>query len=69
LPHLEHLNVFGKRYAGFWLDYWRMFEWIILGQFFEWIVIALVGGAVIGALAFWVYRKIYLPRRRAQQVG
>jgi hypothetical protein len=35
-----------------------MFSRIILGQFLEWIIIAIIGGAIIGALSFWfIYRK------------
>jgi hypothetical protein len=68
LPHLEHLNVFGEKYERFWYEYWQMFKGIILGQFFEWIVIALIGGALIGALAYWVVRKRNRTRQ-AQEPG
>jgi len=34
-----------------------MFKGIILRQFFEWIIIALIGGAIIGALSFWFIHK------------
>jgi hypothetical protein len=57
LIHLEHLNIFGEKYEMFWPEYWMMFNRIILGQFLEWIIIAVVGGAVIGSLAFWLLRK------------
>jgi hypothetical protein len=57
LMHLEHLNIFGDKNATFWLEYWRMFNRIILGQFLEWIIIALIGGALIGALSFWFIHK------------
>lgn len=57
LPHLEHLNVFGNKNEYFWTEYWNMFNRIIKGQFFEWIIIALIGGAIIGALAFWLIHK------------
>lgn len=62
LIHLEHLNIFGDKNATFWYYYWQMFKGIILGQFFEWIIIAIIGGAITGALAFWLYRKIILTR-------
>lgn len=62
LIHLEHLNIFGEKYETFWPEYWQMFNRIILNQFFEWIIIAIIGGAVIGALAFWFYHKIFLTR-------
>ena len=57
LPHLEHLNIFGNKDETFWYYYWQMFKGIILGQFFEWIIIALIGGAIIGALSFWFIHK------------
>ena len=61
LPHLEHFNIFAEKDETFWYFYWHMFNGIILGQFLEWIVIALLGGAIIGALAFWYTHK----RKRA----
>lgn len=57
LIHLEHLNIFGDKYATFWWEYWHMFNGIILGQFLEWIVIAIIGGAIIGAGIFWLTHK------------
>ena len=60
LFNLEHLNVFGDKYATFWPEYWQMFNRIILSQFFEWIIIAIIGGAITGALTFWFFHKITL---------
>ena len=57
LPHLAHLSLFGGRYAGFWRDYWAMFKYLILYQFLEWTPIAVIGGGVIAALAWWLFRK------------
>ena len=57
LPHLEHLNIFGDKYAAFWYEYWQMFKGIIIGQFFEWVIIAVLGGATLGAFSFWISRK------------
>jgi len=65
LPHLEHLNIIGTKDEAFWAEYWRMFNTIITGQFLEWIFIALIGGAAIGALAFWVEHK----KSRSQSEG
>lgn len=62
LIHLEHLNIFGDKYETFWPEFWQMFNRIILGQFIEWMIIALIGGAIIGALAFWFIRKTSFPR-------
>jgi hypothetical protein len=57
LIHLEYLNIFGDKTATFWYEYWQMFKGIILGQFLEWIIIAVIGGAIIGALSFWFLHK------------
>ena len=65
LVHLEHLNVFGEKYPNFWSEYWGMFQRIILGQFIEWIIIALIGGAVLGALANWFVHR----RKKARSGG
>jgi hypothetical protein len=57
LVHLEHLKIFGDKDETFWYYYWQMFKGIILGQFFEWIIVAVVGGAILGALVFWFFHK------------
>lgn len=57
LTNLEHLSVFGDRSLSLWPEYWRMFDRIILSQFLEWIIIAILGGAVTGALIHWMVRK------------
>ena len=59
LPHREHLNIFGDKYRLFWEGYWREFWYLILRQFLEWIPIAIIGGAIIGALAWLIFK----PRR------
>jgi len=67
LFHLEHLNIFGDKYATFWPDYWQMFDRIILRQFLEWIIVAIIGGAVTGALTFWFIHKITLTQKQAKK--
>lgn len=57
LHHLAHLNVFGDRHDGFWQEYGRMFNRIILFQFLEWLPIAVIGGTIIAAFFWWVMRK------------
>ncbi len=57
LIHMEKLNLFGPRYDGFWGDYWHMFKRIILSQFLEWIPIAVIGGGITGAIAWWIFHK------------
>ena len=68
LPHLEYLNIFGEKYGVFWEEYWRKFWYLILGQFLEWIPIAVIGGAIIGALAWWIF-KPRLPEKADQSIG
>lgn len=55
LPHLEHLSLFAIKTESFWLVYWRMVRRIILLQVLEWLPVAITGGAVISALAFWIF--------------
>lgn len=57
LINLEHLNIFGEKHESFWPEYWEMFKRVILDQFFEWIFIAIIGGAVVGALTFRLLHK------------
>ncbi len=63
LPNLEYLNIFGSKYDGFWPEFWRKFRFIILNQTLEWLPIAIIGGAVMGVLAWWIFR----PRKKAGQ--
>ncbi len=68
LPNLAHLNLFGGRYAGFWRDYWAMFKRVILFQLLEWIPIAVIGGGVVAALAWWLTKKRRLKPENSQPV-
>lgn len=69
LINLEHLNIFRDKYETFWPEYWQMFNKIILGQFLEWIIIAIIGGAITGALIFWFYHKITFSRIHVKMGG
>jgi len=57
LVHLEHLNIFGERYDGFWSEYGQMFWRIILAQFLEWLPIAVIGGGLVGVIAWRLFHK------------
>jgi hypothetical protein len=57
LPNMAYLNVFSRKYDGFWLDYWRKLKYLILAQVLEWLPIAIIGGAVLGALAWWIFHR------------
>lgn len=41
---------------------------LILGQFLEWIPIAIIGGAFIGALAWWIFKQ-RKPEKVDQSIG
>lgn len=57
LANLAYLNVFGDRFDGFWAEFGRMFNRIILFQFLEWLPVALIGGTVIAAFFWWLLPK------------
>lgn len=57
LPNLGYLDIFGENFARYQLQYWRMVRRVIMYQFLEWSLIAIIGGGVIGALAWWIFRK------------
>lgn len=57
LPSYEHLNIFGEKYPGFWLDFSRIFNRVILSQFLEWTLIAIVCGSILGAIIFKLFRQ------------
>ena len=47
-----YLNIFGPKFDGFWLEYWRRLRYLILEQILQWLPVALVGGALLGILAW-----------------
>lgn len=57
LPSWGYLNIFGPKFDGFWLDYWRKMRFIIFEGIIQWLPIAVIGGAVIGALAWWIFHR------------
>lgn len=62
-PHLEFM-LFSNRHAPtYWADWWPPFRRVILNQFIEWIGIAVIGGALTGALSAYLYN--FITHRRA----
>jgi hypothetical protein len=59
LPQLEHLNIFNENFQSVRPEYWRMFNRIILFQFLEWIPIAIIGGGITGAIAWYIVQRRY----------
>lgn len=57
LPGWDYLNVFGPKFDGFWIDYWRKLRYIIFEEILQWLPIAVIGGAVMGALAWWLFHR------------
>ena len=52
-----------RNLPSYWNNWWVSFQQVILNQFMEWIWVAIVGGAIVGALSaagvrlFWQRRK------------
>jgi hypothetical protein len=58
LPNMDFM-VFANRHApGYWTDFWPPFRRVIVDQFAEWIGIAIVGGAIVGALSAVAYGRL-----------
>ena len=68
LPNLEYLLIFGPKYDGFWPDFWRKFRALILNQTLEWLPIAIVGGAVMGMLAWWIFHRRNKPTQKLDSI-
>ena len=68
LPGMEFMLFSNYSSASYWADWWPSFQRVILGQFGEWIGIALVGGALVGALSAIGYRDV-AKRRVKVNVG
>lgn len=48
----EHLNILAGKENEFWPQYWTRFNELILLQILDWIWVAILGGAIVGWLAF-----------------
>jgi hypothetical protein len=64
LPNLDFMLFSNRNSPTYWQDWQPIFQRLILNQFFEWIVVALIGGAVVGALTGFVHR--YLLKRKSK---
>ena len=60
LPSWDYLNIFGPKFDGFWIDYWRKLRYIIFEGVLQWLPIALLGGALLGLLA---WRLLHQPQK------
>ena len=56
LPYQNYLNIFRITDGQVWEEYLRKLWYLILSQFLEWIPIAIIGGAAIGALGWWIFK-------------
>jgi hypothetical protein len=63
LPGMEFMLFVHRHLPSYWNDWWVSFQQVILNQFMDWIGVAIVGGAIVGALSaagvrlFWQRRK------------
>ena len=63
LPGMEFMLFAQRDLPSYWNDWWVSFQQVILNQFIEWIGVAILGGAIVGALSaagvhlFWQRRK------------
>ncbi len=65
LPNLDFMLFSNRVSTQYWIDWWPMFQKLILGQFLEWIVIAVICGSIVGTLSAYVYNR--LSKRRLQR--
>lgn len=57
LPQMDHLLMINQNQPDFWLEWKIAFQKIILNQVLEWLPIAIVGGAIIGLLVWWISHR------------
>jgi hypothetical protein len=65
LPNLDFMLFSNRNSMTYWQDWKPIFQRLILNQFFDWIIIALIGGAIVGALTgiihrYWTHRQANL---------
>lgn len=64
LPGMEFMLFANRQLPSYWNDWRVSFQQVILNQFMDWIGVAIVGGAIVGALSavgarwFWQRRNI-----------
>jgi imidazolonepropionase-like amidohydrolase len=59
LPNLNFMLYENRHSPTFWAEWWPPFYRIIVVQFVEWIGVAIIGGAIVGALSAFTYRRIH----------
>jgi hypothetical protein len=58
LPHMNFMLYSNRHAPTYWQDWKPAFQRIILDQFFDWIGVAIIGGAIVGALTAILYRRL-----------
>jgi hypothetical protein len=58
LPNMEFMLFSNRQSAAYWTDWWPPFRRVIVDQVVEWIGIAVLGGAVVGWLSAYVYKRV-----------
>lgn len=69
LPNLDFMLFSNRRSPTYWTDWWPPFQRAVLSQFIEWIGIAVIGGAIVGALSTYLYWRISKRRVSRQQTS
>jgi hypothetical protein len=62
LPQMEFMLFANRGLPGYWADWWPPFRRVIVDQFLEWIGIAVVGGAIVGAMTALAFRRVSKQR-------
>jgi hypothetical protein len=66
LPNLDFMLFSNRNSTTYWQDWKPVFQRLITNQFLDWILVALIGGAIVGAMTGILHR--YLIQRRSKLV-
>jgi hypothetical protein len=69
LPGMEFILYAHRDLPTYWNDWWVSFQQVILNQFVEWIGVALVGGAIVGALSAAISRWLWQRKKKVRLIG
>lgn len=66
LPNMHFMLFSNRQSATYWVDWWPLFKRVIVAQFFDWIGIAVIGGAIVGALSATIFNLVSMRRRQRE---
>lgn len=58
VPNMDFMLFSNRQAATYWNDWWTPFKRVIVDQFLEWIGIAVIGGAIVGALSAYMFSRL-----------